>query len=403
MRIAMLHWGFPPIIGGVETHLIMLGPALVTRGCTVNLLTGSVDGRRETLVWGGMTVARTPLMDLNELGSLPRIRELAGDIRDELTSFIRQSRPDLIHAHNMHYFSPVHVRALARVCARENIPVVLTAHNVWNDELWNEMLRLKGVWDAVIAVSHFIKKELVQSGYAEHRVEAIHHGIELERFAPVGPTEREHILARYPRLRGRRVMFHPARMSLAKGSDLVVKAFARVREKLLDACLVLAGTEKTVDWGSYQDREIALINTLIHKLDIENDVFIKFFPWDEITEMYRVADVAVYPSIFDEPFGLVMLEAMASGTPIVVSRSGGMPEVIEDGFNGFVVPPRDEHALAGRCLFILQNPGESERLIANGLRRVRERYTNDIMVDKTLDLYKRTSALKENGVNMASG
>jgi hypothetical protein len=398
----MLHWGFPPIIGGVETHLLMLGPGLVARGCAVNLLTGSVNNR-ETLVWGGMTVTRTPLMDLNALGSSVGIQKLAGNIRDELTTFIRQSRPDLIHAHNMHYFSSVHALTLARISRRENIPLVLTAHNVWNDDLWNEMLRLRTVWDGVIAVSHYIKKELVQNGYAAHRVEALHHGIELERFAPVGAAEKARILTRYPQLRGRRVMFHPARMSLAKGSDLVVKAFAQTRERLPDVCLVLAGTEKTVDWGSYQDREIGLINTLIRELGLEKDVFIKFFPWDEIADLYQVADVAVYPSIFDEPFGLVMLEALASGTPIVVTRSGGMPEVIEDGFNGFVVPPRDHRALAERCLFILENSNESARLVANGLQRVQERFTSATMIENVLNFYRRALMLKENGVSLASG
>jgi|Deesub1362A_J573_1020465.scaffolds.fasta_scaffold00364_23 hypothetical protein len=402
MRIAMLHWGFPPIIGGVETHLMMLGPGLVDRGCTVNLLTGSVNGR-ETLVWGGMTVTRTPLMDLNALGSLERIQELAGDIRDELTAFIRLSQPDIIHAHNMHYFSPVHARVLAMVSRRENVPLVLTAHNVWNDELWDEMLQLRTAWDAVIAVSHFIKREMVRSGYPAHRVKTIHHGIELERFAPVGEAERKRILARYPALRGRRVVFHPARMSLAKGSDVVVKAFARIRERLPEAYLVLAGTRETVDWGSYQNREIRLVNTLIRELGLENDVLIKFFPWDEIADVYRVADLAVYPSIFEEPFGLAMLEAMASGTPIVVTRSGGMPEVIEDGFSGFVVPPRDHRALAERSLFILENPDEAARLAANGLRRVRERFASAIMVENTLDFYRRTVAQEENGVAWPTG
>lgn len=402
MRIAMLHWGFPPIIGGVETHLMMLGPGLVNRGCTVNLLTGSVDGR-ETLVWGGMTVTRTPLMDLNELGSLERIQELAGDIRDELTAFVRMSRPDLIHAHNMYYFSPVHARVLVLLSRRENVPLLLTAHNVWADDLWHEMLPFRNAWDGVITVSHFIKNEMVRSGYPAHRIKVIHHGIDLERFAPVGRVERERILARYPGLRGRRVIFHPARMSLAKGSDVVVKAFARVHKHLPGACLVLAGTEKTVDWGNYQGREIRLVNTLIRDLGLEEDVFIKFFPWDEIADMYRIADVVVYPSIFEEPFGLVMLEALASGTPIVVTRSGGMPEVIEDGFNGFVVPPRDHQVLAARCLRILENPDEAASLAANGLRRVQERFASAVMTDNTLEFYRRAVVQKEKGVSLASG
>jgi len=397
VRISKLHWAFPPIIGGVETHLMMLGPELAARGCTVNLLTGSVDGR-ETFDYKGMTVTRTPLMDLNGLGTLSRIQELAGDIRDELTAFIQKTRPDLIHAHNMHYFSPVHARVLARISRRENIPLVLTAHNVWDDELWREMLSFRSAWDAVIAVSRFIKRELVKNGFQASRVHVVHHGMDLERFTPAGAAERERILDRHPRLRGRRVMFHPARMSLAKGSDFVVRAFAEMKRRLPGLCLVMAGTEKTVDWGSYQGPEIQKINALIGGLKLEDDVYIRFFPWDEIADMYRVADVVVYPSIFEEPFGLVMLEALASGTPIVVTRSGGMPEVIEDGFNGFVVPRRDYHALAERCLLILDDPVEAARLAANGLRCARERFSLSAMVDNTLDVYRQVVADRERAV-----
>ncbi len=402
MRISKLHWAFPPIIGGVETHLMMLGPELVARGCTVDLLTGSVDGR-ETLDYKGMMVTRTPLMDLNSLGTPARIQELAGNIRDELTAFIEQTRPDLIHVHNMHYFSPVHAWVLARISRRGNIPLVLTAHNVWEDELWREMLSFRWAWDVVIAVSRFIKREMVKNGFPAHRVQVVHHGMDLERFAPAGAADREGILDRHPQLRGRRVLFHPARMSLAKGSDFVVWAFAELKRKLPDLCLVMAGTEKTVDWGSYQGPEIQKVNTLIRDLKLENDVYIRFFPWDEIADMYRVADVVVYPSIFEEPFGLVMLEALASGTPIVVTRSGGMPEVIEDGFNGFVVPRRDYHALADRCLLILEDPIEAARLAANGLRRARERFSLPVMVENTLDVYRQLVANKERALTLASG
>jgi glycosyltransferase involved in cell wall biosynthesis len=397
LRISKLHWAFPPIIGGVETHLMMLGPELVARGLTVNLLTGSVDGR-ETIDYQGMTVTRTPLMDLNGLGSPAGIQELAQNIRDELTAFVKKTRPDLIHVHNMHYFSPVHARVLARISRRENIPLVLTAHNVWDDELWCEMLSFRPVWDAVIAVSRFIKRELVKNGFQASRVHVVHHGMDLERFTPVGAAEREGILGRHPALRGRRVMFHPARMSLAKGSDFAVRAFAEMKKKLPDLCLVMAGTEKTVDWGSYQGPEIRKINALISSLKLADDVYIRFFPWDEIADMYRVADVVVYPSVFEEPFGLVMLEALASGIPIVVTESGGMPEVIEDGFNGFVVPRRDPHALAQRCLLILDDPVVAARLAANGLRRARERFSLPAMIDNTLDVYRRVVADRERAV-----
>ena len=109
MRIAKLHWAFPPIIGGVETHLTILGPELIKEGCEIHLLTNSLSGEREERTYDNMQITGTPLMDLNSL-TPERIQRLAGEIEDELTVFLEKSRPDIIHAHNMHYFSPVHAR-----------------------------------------------------------------------------------------------------------------------------------------------------------------------------------------------------------------------------------------------------------------------------------------------------
>lgn len=386
VKVAVLHWAFPPIIGGVETHLAMLGPELVKEGWEVFLLTSSTNGRWEDSWYGGMLIKRTPLMDLNFL-SARKIEEKAGEIRREIQDFLCQSRPDLIHAHNMHYFSAVHARALGGMAKRVGVPLVLTAHNVWSDRLWQLMLPLAGQWNAVIAVSNFIKKELIRSGYDASRITVIHHGIDLEKFSPPSDKERELLFKKYPEYRGRKVIFHPARMSLAKGSDVVVRATALIKKEFPEVLLVLAGVEKIVDWGSCQQDEIGGIKNLIDKLDLQENVSFRFFPWEEIPEMYRIADVCVYPSVSEEPFGLVMLEAMATARPVIVSRSGGMPEVITNGVNGFVVNKGDPVALAGRCLELLCNPALAREIGKRGRRIALEKFSKEIMTKNTVALY----------------
>lgn len=130
MKVAMLHWAFPPTIGGVESHLAMLCPALVRKGHRVYLLTGAVDGKVSEEMWDGVFVRRTPLMDLNSL-TPALIRRHRSEIREELAKFIVAVNPDVIHVHNMHYFSLVHAEAVIEVKNRAKIPVILTAHNVW--------------------------------------------------------------------------------------------------------------------------------------------------------------------------------------------------------------------------------------------------------------------------------
>jgi len=391
MKVAMLHWGFPPIIGGVESHLAMLGPELVRFGCKVSLLTGSVNGKEEEYVWKDVKIKRSRLFDLNSLNPA-LLKQHAKDINQTIINFLKEEKPDLIHVHNMHYFSLEHADALAKAKRQMGIPAVLTAHNVWDDSLWKEFNQRAYYWDMVIAVSRYIKDELVKSGYRSDRVTVIHHGIDPRVFDP--DTQKEESKKKFPGFEGRRVIFHPARMSFAKGSHIALEALAIIKKHFPDVLLVMAGTEKTVDWGSKQNQEITRIKEMIGKLGLEHHVHIEFFPWEKMPLAYQAAEICIYPSCFEEPFGLVMLEAMAMKRPIVVSRAGGMPEVVKEGETGFIVPMRDPEALARRCCELLANPLLGRQMGEQGRKTVIELYTKEVMTARTLHVYGETLAMQ---------
>lgn len=387
MRIAMVHWAFPPIIGGVESHLALLCPRLVQLGHTVSLLTATAPGAKDQETWRGVAIRRSPLLDLNSLN--PEIIESkAQEIRQLLEGFLLDFRPDIVHAHNMHYFSYIHAKALQEICRRHGWPLILTAHNVWEDELWEKMNTLACGWDQIIAVSHYIRQELMVNGYPPERIHVVHHGIDTQVFHPPTASEVQKALQTYPSLRGRRVIFHPARMSKAKGCDLSIRALDLVRREVPEVLLVLAGTTNTVDWGQKQPAEVAYMYELIEELGLKDHVFIRFFPWSEMPEIYRAAEVCLYPSIFQEPFGLVMLEAMATAKPIIVSRAGGMPEIVRPGFNGFLISIGNYRELARYIIFLLRNPGVAATLGHNGRRQVEQHFTVDTMTRATLEVYQ---------------
>ena len=384
MKVVMLHWAFPPIIGGVESHLAMLGPDLVRLGCKVSLLTNAVNGKEEEYLWKGMKVRRSKLFDLNSLDPVT-LKQRAREIDREIMAFIQEEKPDLVHAHNMHYFSLEHTDSLFKVKKKWGFPLVLTAHNVWEDKLWREFNQRAHYWDEVIAVSHYIKKELVKSGYVKDRVKVIHHGLDLNTFK----TEKYEIAANplLAELGGRRIIFHPARMSMAKGSHISLQALKQIKQHFPEVLLVMAGTEKTVDWGSHQNKEVNQLKNMILELGLQDNVHIQFFPWEEMPLAYQAAEICIYPSCFEEPFGLVMLESMAMARPIVVSRAGGMPEIIQEGVNGFIVPMNDPRALAERCCELLRNPLLAQKIGQNGHKIVHKTYTKELMNARTLFVY----------------
>lgn len=385
LNIAHFHWGFPPIIGGVETHLTILLPAFVNMGHNASLLTGSFEGCKEEDEYQGVKITRAPIMDLNWLNK----RGLDG-IAEEVTSvfekFVDQNKPDVLHAHNMNYFSKDHARALEQLSVKKGIPLFLTAHNAWDDDLFLELTSTIQ-WSHIIAVSHFISRELMGIDCNHQTVTTIHHGIDEKKFRPgINPKR---ILKKYPQLKDKRIVFHPARMGLAKGCDVSIKALRIIKKKYPDVMLVLAGTKRIIDWENTQQKDIAYMVHLIEKFDLRENVLVDVYALDEIPELYALSQVCIYPSSSFEPFGLTMLEAMASAKPMIVTRMGGMPEIISDGVNGFVIPVKDSLELASRIIQLFSDKELRERLGKTGRSILESSYTKETVARATLNLYRK--------------
>jgi len=384
LNIAQLHWGFPPIIGGVETHLNTILPEMVKRGHKVSLLTGSVEGVRAKYKFRGMEIQRTPLMDLNWLYKRG-LQGLNGEVLETFNKFLKNCKPDIIHCHNMHYFSKLHAKTIEHLAEEKNIPIILTVHNTWDDILFLELTR-KIKWAHIIAVSHYIKKELIGIGCDDRKITVIHHGVDTKKLNPNVSSEK--IKKKHPQLKNKKVIFHPARMGLAKGCDTSIKALNLIKDRFPDVLLILAGTKNIIDWGETQQKDIAYLVDLINSLGLTDHVLIDMFTLDEMAQIYGIAQVCLYPSSVGEPFGLTMLEALSSAKPMIVTKAGGMPEIIRDGINGYVVPVRDFEALASRTIQLLANVRLCRRLGYTGRQIVESHYTKEIVTKNTLEIYK---------------
>jgi glycosyltransferase involved in cell wall biosynthesis len=383
LKIAQMHWGFPPIIGGVETHLTMLLPELIKKGHRVGLLTGHVEGVKKRDVYKGVDVYRTPLLDLNWLVKRG-LDALEEEIIKEYKSFIDQVRPDIFHVHNMHYFSKIHIMILEELSSEKGIPLVLTAHNVWDDIVFLKLTR-EIRWSHIISVSHYIKKELMGAGLDDTKITVIHHGIDTNIFRPdVKPVN---MLKKFPHFKGRRIVFHPARMGMAKGCDVSIKAINLVKKRFPDVLLVMAGNKNIIDWGLTQEKDIAYFVELVKTFNLQEHIFIDFFSLKEMPELYRLSEVCIYPSSAAEPFGLTMLESLSSERPMIVTNMGGMPEIIMDDVTGYVIKVKDYETLAHRIQLLLEEPNTRIRLGHTGRQTVLNHYTKEIMTKSNLDVY----------------
>ncbi len=126
---------------------------------------------------------------------------------------------------------------------------------------------------------------------------------------------------------------------------------------------------------------------------LEKHVLLPGFRADVLGCM-KVFDLFVMSSV-TEGLGTALLDAMACARPIVATRAGGIPEVVEDGVNGVLVPPRDAHALADAIVRLLRDEGTRRRMGDAGLARVNERFTVDRMVEETARVYEKRSVKAE--------
>ncbi len=381
--IAHLHWAFPPTIGGVETHLSILLPELIKRGHHQWVFTSSVPETPDRETYQGIEVVRTQVMDLNRLlqtkNPLPK-----EELEKELVQFLDEANPDIIHAHNMHYFTRLHPEILKQEAKKRGVPLILTAHNVWDEPIFLD-LTARFPWDHIIAVSHFIKKEIAGAGFDGNKITVVHHGIDTDKFRK--RDDLETLYEKYPNLKGKRVIFHPARISLGKGGDISIKAAAIVKKQIDNILLVLAGSGNIIDWDAHFEGDMAFMSELIDILGLKDNIYIDSFTIDQMAELYNLAEVCVYPSSAQEPFGLTMLEAQATEKPMVITRAGGMPEIIHDGINGYVVPVRDHEALAHRIIMCMQDKDLTRRYGEVGRSNVLTHFTKEIMAKATLDVY----------------
>lgn len=209
-------------------------------------------------------------------------------------------------------------------------------------------------------------------------------GVDLQRFQPL-PQEAAKAHVGIP-VNDRSILF-VGRIEPLKGVDTLLQAMALIQDRYASA---VENVDVTIiggdPWSNDPDLEMARLQALREQLGIHDIVtFIGARDQNELPNYYAAAEIVVMPSHY-ESFGMVALEAMASGTPVIASEVGGLAFLIRDGENGFHVPSRDPEALAGRIYELLTNTELRDQLGSNA-RRHAQRYAWENIANQMLEVY----------------
>jgi len=198
-------------------------------------------------------------------------------------------------------------------------------------------------------------------------------GVDLRRFGPDGPAE--------PRQPGRARLVVACRLVERKGVGNAIEALARIP----DAELHVAGGPDAAEL--YRDPQARRLRALARRYGVADRVVLRGrVGRDEMPALLRSADVVVCAPWY-EPFGIVPLEAMACGVPVVATAVGGQIDSVVHGGTGLHVPPRDPHAVAAAVRSLLEDPARACELGRAGVRRARRLYDFDRIGAATRDVY----------------
>ncbi len=394
MKIGVMHWAFPPVVGGVESHLVYLYEELARRGHTVSILTAP-HPERVASAYPWCKIVDDDLMSINYC--LSNVDDRYRRVYGMMERFILEEAPDIVHAHNFHYFVPDHAECLDELSQKYGLPTVLTIHNYWKDDLCRHLLKDIG-WDRIVAVSYHTKNPCVfDAGVHRDNVEVHYHGVDLGAYRVL--EDRDSLRSRL-KLSDRTVIFHPARACRSKGSLHSIRAVALLKEKYPDICLILSGNGDSVDFDRERNRFKSEVGALIEELGMRDRVLFVSPPGDEMPAYMNAADIVVYPTIFPpgEAFGIAPVEAMACGRPVIVTNSGGLVESTSHNINGLVVD-RDPDTLAEELAQsidrLLADRELAEYLGANGREVAMERFDSKKMALKMEDLYNRMATMQK--------
>ncbi|MDN5963494.1 MAG: glycogen synthase [Actinomyces sp.] len=403
MRVDLLTREYPPhVYGGAGVHVTEL--ARVLRGLVADLRVHAFDGPRD----GGGVGGEPGVTGYPELPALEGANAALRTMGVDLEMVVGTEGADLVHSHTWYANFAGHVSSLL-----QGIPHVVTAHSLeplrpWKAEQLGGGYRLSSFIEktayegaaAVIAVSRGMREDILRCypGVDPDRVHVIHNGIDLQEWhAPSTPEERafqERTLERYGIAPSRPTVVFVGRVTRQKGLPYFLRAARRLSP---DVQVVLCA-------GAPDTKEIAVeVDGLVRSLqETRTGVVLiqEMLPHQEIVSILDAADVFITPSVY-EPLGIVNLEAMAVGLPVVGTATGGIPDVIVDGETGYLVPidqKKDgtgtplhpevfEADMAERLMKVLSDPEAARRMGQQGLRRAREDFSWQTIGVQTRDLY----------------
>lgn len=338
---------------------------------------------------GGVRKATSSLRDVHGLRVVNRVLRRDVPLARRIAAVIREVDPDLVH----HNDNPRGDRASILAARWVGAPQV--AHVRFMPRYFRPVDRLlTGFVDRFVFVSEAVRRHFLDAlGEPPYAGDVVYDAFDLVRFG--GVTEERALAVReeFGLPAEAAVVSSFGRLVAWKGQEVFLRAVSELagRRPGLRA-LVVGQAAEGPEGRAYE----ALLHALARDLGIEDRVTFTGFRSD-VPELMAASDVVVHSSVEPEPFGRVIVEAMAAGRPVVASAAGGVPEIVADGTSGLLSAPGDAGAMAEAVDEFLSDPARALDMAARGRESVRDRFTPDRFAEQIHRVYETTLAGRRGG------
>lgn len=385
MKILMLTWEYPPrIVGGIARVVHDLSKRLIKDGHEVTVVTYKEGDLPDYENDKGVKVYRVNNYMINPNNFIDWIMQLNFNLVAKATEIIQKEGPfDVIHAHD--WLVAYAAKTLKNAF---DIPIVATIHateagrnsgihdetqRYINDTEW--MLTYEAT--EVIVNSNFMKGHIQGLfGLPFEKISVVPNGVNLTLFNGV---ERDYDFRRQYAMDNEKIILFMGRLVYEKGVQHLISAMPKILNGYHDAKLVIAGKGGMLEELKSQANAMGLGNKVY---------FTGYLNAKQVPKMYKASDVAVFPSTY-EPFGIVALEGMLSGTPTVVSDAGGLNEIITHGVDGMKSYAGNPNSIADSILALLYDQKLCDNISKKARAKVREEYNWNKIAQDTHFIYQK--------------
>ncbi len=385
MKILMLSWEYPPrIVGGLSRHVYWLSHNIAKIGHRVYVGTLSVSD--EEVIEepsDNLTIIRINPYKIPSPDFISWVHQFNQILLEKIIDY-PGSNIDIIHAHDWlvaragiilkHlYRKPLIATIHSTEYGRRN-----GLHNVFERHIHEiEWLLTYEAWKVIVCSNYMMQEVQRIFSTPIDKIHIIPNGV--NPIKKMSKDEVRRVLEKYGIPPDKRIILFVGRLVYEKGAHILLEAIPRITSIVDDVFFVFVGTGPMKDYLLKRSIELRVNNKV---------VFTGFVSDFELQALYNAAYVAVFPSLY-EPFGIVALEAMSIGKPVIVSNVGGLSEIVVHGVNGLKVPPGDIESLANAIIELLSNPEHARKMGEEGFHIVYDKYTWDKIAEQTISIYEK--------------